>query len=165
MTWVFGIQLHPSDETSKGLVSFPVDQHPMDALAVMSKAKSTALLIVDGEDSLGVLQAKDLALWIGGIWSFNLPGCSIWFQSDKTFDGDAMLALEAEGYRVVAHATDFHMDNQQFLTVIRLDLKDPSSAVNTLQRLGYTVMGYAPKGGSHDDAEDNLAHLMHFINL
>lgn len=165
MTWAFGIQLHPSDETSKDLVSFPADQHPMDALAVMSKAESTTLLIVDGEKSLGVLHAKDLALWIGSIWSFNLPGCSIWFQSDKTFGGEAILAVEAEGYRVVAHATDYHLGNQQFLTVIRLDLKDPSAAVSTLQRLGYAVMGYAPKGGSHDDAEDNLAHLMHFMNL
>jgi hypothetical protein len=102
---------------------------------------------------------------MGAQWCFELPGSSVWLRGPHTVSGSWIQALEEEGYRVVALATDFDATAVQFGTWIRLDQPDPTAAVETLERLGATVLGAYPPGRRHDDAQDNLDHLIHYLNL
>jgi len=42
---------------------------------------------------------------------------------------------------------------------------EPGFASTSLERLGATVLGAYPPGRRHDDAQDNLDHLIHYLNL
>jgi uncharacterized protein YbjT (DUF2867 family) len=102
---------------------------------------------------------------MGAQWCFQLPGSSIWLQGTQTLGGSWIQALEEEGYRVVALATDYDANAALFGTWVRLDQPDPTAAVETLERMGATVLGSFPPGRRHDDAQDNLDHLFHYLNL
>ncbi len=102
---------------------------------------------------------------MGAQWCFQLPGSSVWLQSAQSMMSSWIQALEEEGYRVVALATDFDPSASLFGTWIRLDQPDPTAAVETLERLGATVLGSYPPGRRHNDAQDNLDHLIHYLNL
>lgn len=142
------------------------DQHALESLRVFAETPLDAVAVVDSDDRLlGGLSAERLTAWMGAQWCFQLPGSSVWLQSDQSLKSAWIQALEEEGYRVVALATDFDGSASRFGTWIRLDQPDPTAAVETLERLGATVLGSYPPGRRHNDAQDNLDHLIHYLNL
>lgn len=145
---------------------FYSDQHPVDALNLMAKNNLDSVAVVNQEmELLGGLSSARLSRWMGAQWCFELPGSSVWLHASQTVSGSWIQALEEEGYRVVALATDYDAGALKFGTWIRLDQPDPTAAIETLERLGATVLGAYPPGRRHNDAQDNLDHLMHYLNL
>ena len=142
-------------------------QHPIDALAIASAWNMDCVAVCQGDTYQGVYRSSDIAEHIGQQWSFQLPGSTIWFEhpADKPFGGDWIRAVEAEGIRVVAFASDFVEERRSFSSFARLDQRDPTAALATLERLGATILGYYPKGQRAQEAEDHLDHLMHYLNL
>ena len=142
------------------------EQHPVDALGLLTEHRVDAVAVVDRDLALlGGLSAERLSQWMGSQWCFQLEGSSLWLQGAQTLSGTWIQALEAEGYRVVAMATDYSAEAAAFGTWLRLDQPDPTAAVETLERLGATVLGSYPPGRRHDDARENLDHLIHYLNL
>ena len=140
-------------------------QHPIEALGIMHQYGTDVVAVCDGEGYKECLSAVNLAQQIGAQWSFQTPGSTVWFLSDRVLSGAQIQAIESEGLRVIAHATDWKAATEQFINFIRLDQIDPSAAVAVLERQGATILGYAPKGRSGDAMDENFDHLMHFINL
>ena len=140
-------------------------QHPIEALGIMHQYGTDAVAVCDPSGFKDCIYAVDLAQQIGAQWAFQTPGSTIWFLSDRVLGGEDLLAIEGEGLRVIAHATDWKGDTEQFINFIRLDQPDPSAAVAVLERKGATILGYAPKGRSGDEMDENFDHLMHFMNL
>ncbi|MFM8564917.1 MAG: hypothetical protein ACKOBQ_02075 [Bacteroidota bacterium] len=142
------------------------EQHALEALKVLAETHFDSVAVVDLDGHLlGGLSADRLTAWMGAQWCFQLPGSSVWLQSAQSMMSSWIQALEEEGYRVVALATDFDPSASLFGTWIRLDQPDPTAAVETLERLGATVLGSYPPGRRHNDAQDNLDHLIHYLNL
>lgn len=155
-----------SDGTVTEQHPFFSDQHPVDALNYMAKNNLDSAAVVNQDFVLlGGLSAAQLSRWMGTQWCFQLPGSSVWLVGNQSVSGAWIQALEEEGYRVVALATDYDAHSVKFGTWIRLDQPDPTAAVETLERLGATVLGAYPPGRRHNDAQDNLDHLMHYLNL
>lgn len=141
-------------------------QHAVEALSLFAERKLDAIAVVDHDGMLlGGLSSQRLTAWMGAQWCFQLPGSSIWLQGTQTLGGSWIQALEEEGYRVVALATDYDANAALFGTWVRLDQPDPTAAVETLERMGATVLGSFPPGRRHDDAQVNLDHLFHYLNL
>jgi hypothetical protein len=141
-------------------------QHAVEALELFAGLKLDAVAVVDSDGTLlGGLSSQLLTAWMGSQWCFQLQGSSLWLQGTQTLSGSWICALEEEGYRVVALATDFDRASALFGTWVRLDQPDPTAAVETLERMGATVLGSFPHGRRHNDAQENLDHLIHYLNL
>ena len=65
----------------------------------------------------------------------------------------------------MAFSTDFVAERSVFRSFARLDQLDPTAALATLERFGCTILGYYPKGHRAEEVEDNLDHLLHYLDL
>ena len=142
-------------------------QHPVDALAVASAWQVDIVAVCDRDLWQGSYKSQDLADRIGQQWAFQLPGSTIWFEHSMhtPFGGEWIRGIEAEGVRVVAFSTDFVAERSVFRSFARLDQPDPTAALATLERFGCTILGYYPKGHRAEEVEDNLDHLLHYLDL
>lgn len=163
-----GIYIGISDANGSIAEQAPLyqDQHAVDALGLFASSPTGVLPVVSRDlQLLGGLTALGLSQWMGRQWCVQLPGSSVWFQSSVHISGSWIQALEAEGYRVVAMGTDFAAESNLFGTWVRLDQLDPTAAVETLERLGATVLGSYPPGRRHNEALEHLDHLFHYLNF
>ena len=142
-------------------------QHPVDALAVASAWQVDCVAVCDKDLWQGSYKSQDIADRIGKQWAFQLPGSTIWFEHpvQTHFGGEWIRGIEAEGVRVVAFSTDLITDRNVFRSFARLDQADPTAALATLERFGCTILGYYPKGYRAEEVEDNLDHLLHYLDL
>jgi len=144
-----------------------VAQHPVDALAIASAWEVDCVAVCEKETFQGSYKSQDIAERIGSQWAFQLPGSTIWFEHpiSQHFGGEWIRGIEAEGVRVVAFSTDLVPERNVFRSFARLDQIDPTAALATLERFGCTILGYYPKGYRAEEVEDNLDHLLHYLDL
>lgn len=144
-----------------------VAQHPVDALAIASAWDVDCVAVCEKETFQGSYKSQDIAERIGSQWAFQLPGSTIWFEHpiSQHFGGEWIRGIEAEGVRVVAFSTDLVPERNVFRSFARLDQIDPTAALATLERFGCTILGYYPKGYRAEEVEDNLDHLLHYLDL
>ena len=144
-----------------------VSQHPVDALAIASAWEVDCVAVCEKETFQGSYKSQDIAERIGSQWAFQLPGSTIWFEHpiSQHFGGEWIRGIEAEGVRVVAFSTDLVPERNVFRSFARLDQIDPTAALATLERFGCTILGYYPKGYRAEEVEDNLDHLLHYLDL
>lgn len=144
-----------------------VAQHPVDALAIASAWEVDCVAVCEKDTFQGSYKSQDIAERIGSQWAFQLPGSTIWFEHpiSQHFGGEWIRGIEAEGVRVVAFSTDLVPERNVFRSFARLDQIDPTAALATLERFGCTILGYYPKGYRAEEVEDNLDHLLHYLDL
>ena len=144
-----------------------IDSHIIDALVTIEHCDVDFIAVCDGDTFFGIILLKDIIKNIGSIFSFKNSGSSIWFycSDNKPISSELINALEIEKIRVLAFIVEFSEDTHRYLNYIRIAQLDPNQTLETLERRGYEIEGYYPKGSRRKKFEENLEHLNHFLSI
>ena len=144
------------------------DQHPYDAIEIMSNLKLEVLPVLDEENLyMGVVTLRDLIAFLGNLLALHEPG------------GIVVLRIPGNGYVLseigrIAESADakvlsLYLSNDtsinEYLLTLKLNVQDLSRVVAAFERFRYEVVRTYHRGEQVDDYRQNLDALLRYLDI
>lgn len=149
-------------------IQLKFDQHPYDALVMMTVYNSTLIPILDQDNKfIGVSTQLDILKAISLIQSQNESGAIIVLTiglHDFSLSQIAHL-VESDNCRILNCATKVNLDNDNIEVTLKVDKSNINALLNSFLRHNYTIMETHNTIAAFDDTVDRYEQLMNYINI
>ncbi len=149
-------------------IQLKFDQHPYDALVMMTVYNSTLIPILDQDNKfIGVSTQLDILKAISLIQSQNESGAIIVLTiglHDFSLSQIAHL-VESDNCRILNCATKVNLDNDNIEVTLKVDKSNINALLNSFLRHNYTIMETHNTIAAFDDTADRYEQLMNYINI
>lgn len=144
------------------------DQHPYDAIEIMSNLKLEVLPVLDEEDKfMGVITLRDLMNYLGQLFALHEPGGILVLQIP---DNGYVLSeigriAESADAKVLSLYLGHHAASNTFHVTLKLNVQDLSRVVAAFERFDYEVVRTFFRTEQLDDFQHNLDSLLQYLDM
>ncbi|MDR6737104.1 CBS domain-containing protein [Sphingobacterium sp. 2149] len=149
-------------------IQLKFNQHPYDALVMMTVYNSTIIPILDQDNKyIGVCTQLDILKAISLIQSQNESGAIIVLAiglHDFSLSQIAHL-VESDNCRILNCATKINLDNENIEVTLKIDKSNIGALLNSFLRHNYLILETHNTIAAFDDTADRYQQLMNYINI
>ncbi|WON94689.1 CBS domain-containing protein [Sphingobacterium sp. Lzh-3] len=144
------------------------NQHPYDALVMMTVYNSTIVPILDQDNKyIGVCTQLDILKAISLIQSQNESGAIIVLAiglHDFSLSQIAHL-VESDNCRILNCATKINLESDNIEVTLKIDKSNINALLNSFLRHNYLILETHNTIAAFDDTADRYQQLMNYINI
>ena len=149
-------------------IQLKFNQHPYDALVMITVYNSTIIPILDQDNKyIGVLTQLDILKAISSIQSQNESGAIIVLATglhDFSLSQIAHL-VESDNCRILNCATKINLESDNIEVTLKVDKSNINALLNSFLRHNYLVLETHNTIAAFDDTADRYQQLMNYINI
>ncbi|MDR0263143.1 MAG: CBS domain-containing protein [Sphingobacterium sp.] len=149
-------------------IQLKFNQHPYDALVMITVYNSTIIPILDQENKyIGVSTQLDILKAISSIQSQNESGAIIVLAiglHDFSLSQIAHL-VESDNCRILNCATKINLDSDNIEVTLKVDKSNINALLNSFLRHNYLILETHNTVAAFDDTADRYQQLMNYINI
>ncbi len=144
------------------------DQHPYDAIEIMSNLKLEVLPVLDEEDKyMGVITLRDLMNFMGQLFALHEPGGILVLQipgNGYVLSEIGRIAESADA-KILSLYLGHHTASNTFHVTLKLNVQDLSRVVAAFERFDYEVVRTFFRTEQLDDYRHNLDSLLQYLDM
>ena len=149
-------------------IQLKFNQHPYDALVMITVYNSTIIPILDQDNKyIGVSTQLDILKAISSIQSQNESGAIIVLAiglHDFSLSQIAHL-VESDNCRILNCATKINLESDNIEVTLKVDKSNINALLNSFLRHNYLVLETHNTIAAFDDTADRYQQLMNYINI
>ena len=149
-------------------IQLKFNQHPYDALVMITVYNSTIIPILDQDNKyIGVSTQLDILKAISSIQSQNESGAIIVLATglhDFSLSQIAHL-VESDNCRILNCATNINLESDNIEVTLKVDKSNINALLNSFLRHNYLVLETHNTIAAFDDTADRYQQLMNYINI
>jgi len=149
-------------------IQLKFNQHPYDALVMVTVYNSTIIPVLDQENKyIGVSTQLDILKAISSIQSQNESGAIIVLAiglHDFSLSQIAHL-VESDNCRILNCATKINLDSDNIEVTLKVDKSNINALLNSFLRHNYLIIETHNTVAAFDDTADRYQQLMNYINI
>ena len=149
-------------------IQLKFNQHPYDALVMVTVYNSTIIPILDQENKyIGVSTQLDILKAISSIQSQNESGAIIVLAiglHDFSLSQIAHL-VESDNCRILNCATKINLESDNIEVTLKVDKSNINALLNSFLRHNYLILETHNTVAAFDDTADRYQQLMNYINI
>ncbi|WP_333864416.1 CBS domain-containing protein [Sphingobacterium sp.] len=149
-------------------IQLKFNQHPYDALVMVTVYNSTIIPVLDQENKyIGVSTQLDILKAISSIQSQNESGAIIVLAiglHDFSLSQIAHL-VESDNCRILNCATKINLDSDNIEVTLKVDKSNINALLNSFLRHNYLILETHNTIAAFDDTADRYQQLMNYINI
>ncbi|WP_333625253.1 CBS domain-containing protein [Sphingobacterium siyangense] len=149
-------------------IQLKFDQHPYDALVMITVYNSTIIPVLDQDNKyIGVSTQFDILKAISSIQSQNESGAIIVLAiglHDFSLSQIAHL-VESDNCRILNCATKINLESDNIEVTLKVDKSNINALLNSFLRHNYLVLETHNTIAAFDDTADRYQQLMNYINI
>lgn len=149
-------------------IQLKFNQHPYDALVMVTVYNSTIIPILDQENKyIGVSTQLDILNAISSIQSQNESGAIIVLAiglHDFSLSQIAHL-VESDNCRILNCATKINLESDNIEVTLKVDKSNINALLNSFLRHNYLILETHNTVAAFDDTADRYQQLMNYINI
>ncbi len=149
-------------------IQLKFNQHPYDALVMVTVYNSTIIPVLDQENKyIGVSTQLDILKAISSIQSQNESGAIIVLAiglHDFSLSQIAHL-VESDNCRILNCATKINLDSDNIEVTLKVDKSNINALLNSFLRHNYLILETHNTVAAFDDTADRYQQLMNYINI
>ncbi len=149
-------------------IQLKFNQHPYDALVMITVYNSTIIPILDQDNKyIGVSTQLDILKAISSIQSQNESGAIIVLATglhDFSLSQIAHL-VESDNCRILNCATKINLESDNIEVTLKVDKSNINALLNSFLRHNYLILETHNTIAAFDDTADRYQQLMNYINI
>ena len=149
-------------------IQLKFNQHPYDALVMITVYSSTIIPVLDQENKyIGVSTQLDILKAISSIQSQNESGAIIVLAiglHDFSLSQIAHL-VESDNCRILNCATKINLESDNIEVTLKVDKSNINALLNSFLRHNYLILETHNTVAAFDDSADRYQQLMNYINI
>jgi CBS domain-containing protein len=149
-------------------IQLKFNQHPYDALVMITVYNSTIIPILDQDNKyIGVSTQLDILKAISSIQSQNESGAIIVLATglhDFSLSQIAHL-VESDNCRILNCATKINLESDNIEVTLKVDKSNINALLNSFLRHNYLILETHNTVAAFDDTADRYQQLMNYINI
>jgi len=149
-------------------IQLKFNQHPYDALVMITVYSSTIIPVLDQENKyIGVSTQLDILKAISSIQSQNESGAIIVLAiglHDFSLSQIAHL-VESDNCRILNCATKINLESDNIEVTLKVDKSNINALLNSFLRHNYLILETHNTVAAFDDTADRYQQLMNYINI
>ncbi len=149
-------------------IQLKFNQHPYDALVMITVYNSTIIPILDQDNKyIGVSTQLDILKAISSIHSQNESGAIIVLATglhDFSLSQIAHL-VESDNCRILNCATKINLESDNIEVTLKVDKSNINALLNSFLRHNYLILETHNTIAAFDDTADRYQQLMNYINI
>ncbi len=149
-------------------IQLKFNQHPYDALVMITVYNSTIIPILDQDNKyIGVSTQLDILKAISSIQSQNESGAIIVLATglhDFSLSQIAHL-VESDNGRILNCATKINLESDNIEVTLKVDKSNINALLNSFLRHNYLILETHNTIAAFDDTADRYQQLMNYINI
>lgn len=149
-------------------IQLKFNQHPYDALVMITVYNSTIIPVLDQENKyIGVSTQLDILKAISSIQSQNESGAIIVLAiglHDFSLSQIAHL-VESDNCRILNCATKINLESDNIEVTLKVDKSNINALLNSFLRHNYLILETHNTVAAFDDTADRYQQLMNYINI
>ena len=149
-------------------IQLKFNQHPYDALVMITVYNSTIIPILDQDSKyIGVSTQLDILKAISSIQSQNESGAIIVLATglhDFSLSQIAHL-VESDNCRILNCATKINLESDNIEVTLKVDKSNINALLNSFLRHNYLILETHNTIAAFDDTADRYQQLMNYINI
>lgn len=149
-------------------IQLKLNQHPYDALVMITVYNSTIIPILDQDNKyIGVSTQLDILKAISSIQSQNESGAIIVLATglhDFSLSQIAHL-VESDNCRILNCATKINLESDNIEVTLKVDKSNINALLNSFLRHNYLILETHNTIAAFDDTADRYQQLMNYINI